>query len=518
MSKNARNFAIGFGMAAYGAAVTFAAVTLYTKLREGSEKEKTQDDEEPQGNVKVEDSRPFQHVPVLTRRTITVTYQTTTGTSKQLASTMMENILVESFHCSSPEELLSKHNVRLQCIPIGDVDWWDELLNGEKIADDGDKNSCPWLIVILPTWSHGTPHENALSLTSGVDEICSDWRVDPKHLQHRLKYAIYGIGSSGYDDSTFCKPAKVIFKQFGKLGAQPGGRLGLGDVESGDIEKDFDVWGEAMFYKMGKMVMSELEEKKMRQEGGFKKSKKLKLKSKSQSKKKEQSVDDGGDGTSGGCACKEGGDTEDGGCCQTNNAAQDPGSEDEGCCGGGCQDEEADGDGQQVAKMDKKRDVIDSQDSDSDSSDGESAQESDDDDEDEEKKATEPGVVDMEEMGDIMMKQTKKTKKSGGKEMVTPKQAKSLKKEGYKLIGTHSAVKMCRWTKHQLRGRGGCYKHTHYGITSYQCMEATPSLACANKCVFCWRHHKNPVGREWRWKTDEVSVSRCVKLVSVIVS
>ena len=33
-------------------------------------------------------------------------------------------------------------------------------------------------------------------------------------------------------------------------------------------------------------------------------------------------------------------------------------------------------------------------------------------------------------------------------------------------------------------------------------MEATPSLACANKCVFCWRHHKNPVGREWRWQTD----------------
>jgi len=86
--------------------------------------------------------------------------------------------------------------------------------------------------------------------------------------------------------------------------------------------------------------------------------------------------------------------------------------------------------------------------------------------------------------------------------MVTSKQAASLKKEGYKLIGSHSAVKMCRWTKHQLRGRGGCYKHTFYGITSYQCMEATPSLACANKCVFCWRHHKNPVGREWRWKTD----------------
>lgn len=20
--------------------------------------------------------------------------------------------------------------------------------------------------------------------------------------------------------------------------------------------------------------------------------------------------------------------------------------------------------------------------------------------------------------------------------------------------------------------------------------------------MFCWRHHKNPVGREWRWETD----------------
>jgi len=34
-------------------------------------------------------------------------------------------------------------------------------------------------------------------------------------------------------------------------------------------------------------------------------------------------------------------------------------------------------------------------------------------------------------------------------------------------------------------------------------MEMTPSLACANKCVFCWRHHKNPVGKEWRWVVDE---------------
>ena len=54
-----------------------------------------------------------------------------------------------------------------------------------------------------------------------------------------------------------------------------------------------------------------------------------------------------------------------------------------------------------------------------------------------------------------------------------------------------------------LRGRGGCYKHTFYGIESHRCMESTPSLACANKCVFCWRHHTNPVGTEWKWQMDE---------------
>lgn len=88
------------------------------------------------------------------------------------------------------------------------------------------------------------------------------------------------------------------------------------------------------------------------------------------------------------------------------------------------------------------------------------------------------------------------------REMLTPSLRQALTKQGYKLLGSHSGVKMCRWTKAQLRGRGGCYKHTFYGIKSYQCMEMTPSLACANKCVFCWRHHKNPVGTEWKWKTD----------------
>lgn len=131
----------------------------------------------------------------------------------------------------------------------------------------------------------------------------------------------------------------------------------------------------------------------------------------------------------------------------------------------------------------------------------------DDDDDDHDHDEKEPVVTDMEDLGrsieNAEAENEDVVKTSQPREMVTSSQAAALKKEGYKLIGTHSAVKLCRWTKHQLRGRGGCYKHTFYGITSYQCMEATPSLACANKCVFCWRHHKNPVAKEWKWKTDD---------------
>ncbi|TMS07725.1 S-adenosyl-L-methionine-dependent tRNA 4-demethylwyosine synthase [Larimichthys crocea] len=135
-------------------------------------------------------------------------------------------------------------------------------------------------------------------------------------------------------------------------------------------------------------------------------------------------------------------------------------------------------------------------------------------------------VVDVEDLGNIMnsakkaksredgredvqmvklskMNGLKKTEDEGERrEMITPALSEALTKQGYKLIGSHSGVKLCRWTKSMLRGRGGCYKHTFYGIESHRCMETTPSLACANKCVFCWRHHTNPVGTEWRWKMD----------------
>ncbi|KAI3384706.1 hypothetical protein SNEBB_010971 [Seison nebaliae] len=94
-------------------------------------------------------------------------------------------------------------------------------------------------------------------------------------------------------------------------------------------------------------------------------------------------------------------------------------------------------------------------------------------------------------------------KTKGSKKMLTDLMRNNLTKKNYKIVGDHSGVKLCRWTKAMLRGRGGCYKHTFYGIASHRCMEVTPSLACANKCVFCWRLHSNPVGTEWKWLIDD---------------
>jgi len=116
-------------------------------------------------------------------------------------------------------------------------------------------------------------------------------------------------------------------------------------------------------------------------------------------------------------------------------------------------------------------------------------------------------LVDVEDMGDIIRKTDNigfsselETKKMVAKDSPT---FKTLTKQGYTIVGSHSGVKICRWTKSALRGRGSCYKFAFYGIKSHLCMETTPSLACSNKCVFCWRHGTNPVAKsKWRWELD----------------
>jgi len=69
------------------------------------------------------------------------------------------------------------------------------------------------------------------------------------------------------------------------------------------------------------------------------------------------------------------------------------------------------------------------------------------------------------------------------------KEIARLRKAGYRIVGRHSAVKICHWTKSVLRGGKNCYKGW-YGIRSHRCLQMTPSLQYCNlMCIFCWRHH-----------------------------
>jgi tRNA wybutosine-synthesizing protein 1 len=63
----------------------------------------------------------------------------------------------------------------------------------------------------------------------------------------------------------------------------------------------------------------------------------------------------------------------------------------------------------------------------------------------------------------------------------------SMKKQGYRFIGTHAAVKICLWTKKSLLDEGVCYKEQFYGIKSHLCCQMSPWLGCDNKCIHCWR-------------------------------
>ena len=72
--------------------------------------------------------------------------------------------------------------------------------------------------------------------------------------------------------------------------------------------------------------------------------------------------------------------------------------------------------------------------------------ESDDNDNDEPKQ-----IMDIE---DIAINKNSQISTNSKPEMITPNLRKELTKQGYKLIGTHSGVKLCRWTKSMLRGRG----------------------------------------------------------------
>jgi tRNA wybutosine-synthesizing protein 1 len=78
-----------------------------------------------------------------------------------------------------------------------------------------------------------------------------------------------------------------------------------------------------------------------------------------------------------------------------------------------------------------------------------------------------------------------------------------LKKQHYEIVGKHSAVQTCRWTKKSIRNEGVCYKEKFYGIKSHRCCQMTPSVMwCPNKCLHCWRAIELTIGDKMKGKLD----------------
>lgn len=71
---------------------------------------------------------------------------------------------------------------------------------------------------------------------------------------------------------------------------------------------------------------------------------------------------------------------------------------------------------------------------------------------------------------------------------ISEQRKQDLEKQGYRLVGNHSAIKVCEWCKKSLRDENSCYKEKFYGIKSHRCCQMTPALPfCGHRCVFCWR-------------------------------
>ncbi len=73
-----------------------------------------------------------------------------------------------------------------------------------------------------------------------------------------------------------------------------------------------------------------------------------------------------------------------------------------------------------------------------------------------------------------------------------------LQRQKYHMIGSHSAVKRCRWFHETLVNNRPCYKEKFYGIRTHQCIQMSPSVYnCTQQCVFCWRAQDRDLQLEW---------------------
>lgn len=90
---------------------------------------------------------------------------------------------------------------------------------------------------------------------------------------------------------------------------------------------------------------------------------------------------------------------------------------------------------------------------------------------------------------------------------------------GYRIVGSHSAVEICHWTKESLRRNRVCYKQRWYGIESHRCLEMTPALIwCTHRCRFCWRPLEFTINGEPKPDEPKEIIDGCIKARKQLLS
>lgn len=275
------------------------------------------------------------------------------------------------------------------------------------------------IIFVMCTWEGGVPPESAQIFCSWLEDMANDFRV-PNTFLSKTSYAVFGLGSSEYAPvDRFCKAALLLDKHMERLGAKRLTPVVKGDASS-DIEVQFLQWSENKLWPAISQLYGITNNGILATNSDFKNI------------------------IAGGKHRKE----------ETTNAVKWESLEDSGLLRPVrrntndhiplAQYRRNKRKAKRAARIKARAaDVIEN-------------------DED----RLNASLVDLEDLGSVMVKgkasvmEEIAAKPIDRPEMVTPMQRKALTKEGYSIIGTHSAVKLCRWTKHQLRGRGGCYKHT----------------------------------------------------------
>ncbi len=75
----------------------------------------------------------------------------------------------------------------------------------------------------------------------------------------------------------------------------------------------------------------------------------------------------------------------------------------------------------------------------------------------------------------------------------------TYRKQGYHFVGKYALIKPCHWLKTSLTTKGAkyCYKQKFYGIPSHRCLQISPTIACTQQCLYCWRVQASDLNVEW---------------------